>query len=202
VGREERVAGGEESYAERLLRLQDAGWRKVLPVQLPYALHLKALAARGTTLEVGCGVGRNLRVLGQNAVGVDIDREAVEYVSRTLGRRAYTSDQFLAWFPRDPGFDNLLFSHVLEHLACRDVARLVATYLPYLRRGGRVIVITPQERGYASDRTHRCFLDFRSAAALADALGLSVERQYSFPFARPLGKVFAYNEFVTLLRAA
>ena len=37
-------------------------------------------------------------------------------------------------------------------------------------------------------------------AALCTALGLTVEKQYSFPFPRFAGKVFTYNEFVTVAR--
>ena len=32
------------------------------------------------------------------------------------------------------------------------------------------------------------------------ALGLTVDRQFSFPFPRAVGKVFTYNEFVTIAR--
>ena len=83
----------------------------------------------------------------------------------------------------------------------RVVIGMVARYLPNLRSGGRVIIITPQERGYESDSTHVVFFDFAAGAKLAQALGMTVERQYSFPFPRPFGRLFRYNEFITLLRA-
>jgi hypothetical protein len=35
---------------------------------------------------------------------------------------------------------------------------------------------------------------------LSEALGLGVARQYSFPLPRFAGKVFTYNEFVTVAR--
>jgi hypothetical protein len=35
---------------------------------------------------------------------------------------------------------------------------------------------------------------------MARALGLSVRRQYSFPFPRFAGRAFTYNEFVTVAR--
>ena len=42
--------------------------------------------------------------------------------------------------------------------------------------------------------------EFDSARRLASDLGLKIERQYSFPFRRSVGKMFLYNKFMTLLR--
>ena len=75
-----------------------------------------------------------------------------------------------------------------------------APYLPYLRPDAVVVLICPQERGFASDPTHTVFTDQAALGALAGELGLSVERQFSFPFFRPVGRVFTYNEFVTVAR--
>jgi hypothetical protein len=44
------------------------------------------------------------------------------------------------------------------------------------------------------------FCGFPEVASLCEQVGLHVVRQYSFPFPRPVGKVFPYNEFVTLAR--
>jgi hypothetical protein len=71
-----------------------------------------------------------------------------------------------------------------------------------VRPGGKVVLICPQERGYASDATHVRFTDFAGLTDLCRALDLSVTRQYSFPFPRPLGRVFTYNEFVVVARTA
>lgn len=76
-----------------------------------------------------------------------------------------------------------------------DAVALVESYLPYLRRPGRVVLITPQERGYASDATHVEFVDLDGLADIARRCGLHVDRARSFPFPRAVGKVFTYNEF-------
>jgi hypothetical protein len=59
-----------------------------------------------------------------------------------------------------------------------------------------VVFICPQEKGWATDDTHIRFVDFDGLQALCRDLGLTVERQFSFPFPRPAGRVFPYNEFV------
>jgi len=63
-----------------------------------------------------------------------------------------------------------------------------------------VVLICPQERGFASDPTHTVFVDQPALAALAEELGLRTQRQYSFPLPRRAGKLFTYNEFVTVAR--
>ena len=81
-----------------------------------------------------------------------------------------------------------------------EAARLLADYLPYVRPGGQVVLITPQEAGYRSDATHVTFTDLEALAKLVTSLGLEITTRYSFPLPRPAGRVFKYNEFVLLAR--
>jgi SAM-dependent methyltransferase len=186
-------------YAERLRRLEGVWWKRLLDVQAPYRWNLRRLAL-GRTLDVGCGIGRNLRNLGPDSVGVDHNPESVR-IARQRGLRAYTVEEFLASAYARPGaFDSLLLAHLVEHMSGADAERVVGMYLPFLKVGGRALFITPQERGYVSDPTHVRFCGFPEVAALAGALGLSVERRYSFPFPRFAGRLFTYNEFNVLAR--
>jgi hypothetical protein len=91
-----------------------------------------------------------------------------------------------------------LLAHVLEHMSEADAIALVHEYLPFVRTGGRVVFITPQERGYRSDPSHVEFMDDARLAQIASTLNLPVRRRYSFPFPRALGKLFVYNEFVVV----
>ena len=50
----------ELEYAQRLQQLQQARWKLALDVQRPYRWNLERLCS-GRVLEVGCGIGRNLR---------------------------------------------------------------------------------------------------------------------------------------------
>jgi SAM-dependent methyltransferase len=184
-------------YTERLRRLGGARWKQALNTQAPYRWNIRRLNL-GRTLDVGCGIGRNLTHIGGNGVGVDHNPTSVEFC-RAQGLEAYTIEDFLASKHAGPdAFDALLAAHLLEHMPEPDARGIVASYLPYVRSGGRVVFITPQERGYASDATHMRFVGFPEGAAMASALGLNVVRQYSFPFPRAAGKLFTYNEFVTV----
>jgi SAM-dependent methyltransferase len=184
-----------QSYADRLNTLQGKKWKKWLNVQAPYRANLRRYKL-GRTLDVGCGNGRNLGALPTGSVGVDHNAELVGS-ARKLGLDAYTVDEFFANknVSAPASYDAILAAHLIEHLQLDEARSVMTSYLPLLRPGGRVVFITPQERGYASDPTHVVFADFAELSRLSEDLGLTTTRQYSFPFPRSMGKLFIYNEF-------
>lgn len=185
------------SYSSRLARLERRWVRRLVDVQAPYRWNIRRLA-RGFVLDVGCGLGRNLEHLGGHGVGVDHNLHSVE-IARSRGLRAFTPVEFTdSEFAAVGRFDVLLSAHVLEHLEPADAVGLLRTYLPYVRPGGRAILICPQRAGYRSDATHVSYLDDRALGAMAEECGLGVVRVQSFPFPRWSGRVFRYNETVVV----
>ena len=77
---------------------------------------------------------------------------------------------------------------------------LIRQYLPHIISGGRVMLITPQERGQRSDETHVRLMDVAALTSLAKQCGLEIERISSFPLPRLFGRWFIYNETVTIAR--
>ncbi|MDN5768153.1 MAG: hypothetical protein L0H78_20335 [Humibacillus sp.] len=72
---------------------------------------------------------------------------------------------------------------------------LLTSYLPYLRPGGSVFVVCPQEVGYRSDPTHVSFTTDADISRICRAVGSTPVKADGFPFPRPVGKLFLYNEF-------
>lgn len=191
----------EAAYADRLRRLEGAWWKRLLDVQRPYRKHLRGLRL-GFVLDVGCGLGRNLRNLGgrEAGVGVDHNPDAVA-VTVAHGHIAFTPEDFRrSRFAVAGCFDTLLLSHVAEHMPFDEAVALLRLYLPYVKAGGRAVIITPQDAGFRSDPTHVEFLDLAALERLARAAELAPEAAYSFPFPRVVGRVFKYNEFVLVAR--
>jgi len=181
-------------YAERLRAKQSVWWKRRLDVQRPYRHNLRRQQL-GRTLDVGCGIGRQLGVLDPGSVGVDHNAHSVA-VARQAGLPAYTVEEFLASVhARARAFDSMLLAHVVEHLPRDEALGVVRSYLPFVRPGGHVMFICPQEVGYRSDPTHVRFYDGAALVELAAELGLQPGQWWSFPFPRLLGKVFVYNEF-------
>jgi len=189
----------DRDYTARLQAETDRGWKRLFGAQAPYRRHIKRVV-EGRVLDVGCGIGRNLHHLDGNGVGVDLNPYSVE-VARQQGLTAYTVDEFEASPDAERGgYDTVLLAHVLEHMTLHQASDLVGDYLRYLGPGGRVVTIVPQEAGFASDPTHVAFVGLGEVAVIEGRHGLSREKAYSFPFPRPAGRFFKYNETVVLSR--
>ncbi len=187
--------GGEE-YTDRLNRLQTPLWKRVLDVQAPYRWNLRRLLGDREVLEVGCGIGRCLSHLAPRGVGVDHNQHSIEECRRR-GLTAFTSDEFAETEYAKPGrFGGMLAAHLVEHMPREDAVKILAGYLDYLAPDARLVLICPQERGYASDSTHVVFSDFEALTDVAEQLGFTTTKQQSFPLPRFAGKAFTYNEFV------
>ncbi len=187
-------------YTDRLTRLGEARWKRLLDVQAPYRWNLRRLLGGRRVLDVGCGIGRNLQNLDEGSVGVDHNAESVA-VCRARGLAAVTPDE-MSDHPEigDGAFDGLLAAHLLEHLPADSAPDVLRPYLRYLAPDARIVLICPQERGYRSDATHTVYFDDALLARTLEAVGATVTAQRSFPFPRAAGRWFTYNEFVTVGR--
>ena len=130
-------------YCQHLVDVQTVWWKRILCVQAPYRWNLKRLKP-GFTLDIGCGIGRQLVNMGANGVGVDHNLESVK-VARKRGLRAFTPAEFNRSGFNVPGrFDSILLSHVAEHMTRKEVISLLSEYTYLLKPEGKLIMITPQ----------------------------------------------------------
>jgi len=129
------------------------------------------------------------------SVGVDHNGTSLAIV-RSRGLTALTTKEWETSELRVPeAYDGMLVAHVIEHMSPEQGREVMESYVPYLRPGGRVLFICPQERGYASDPTHVRWTTGEDLMGLGRDLGLEPEQWTSFPLPRVIGKVFTHNEF-------
>lgn len=181
------------SYTEQLIKEQRKKIKSKLKWMNPYALHVKKVCV-GRVLDVGCGIGRNLEYLGNRAVGVDHNKDSIIF-AQSRGFNAVTTEELDKKYEKN-SFDTLLMAHLLEHMPQKEGKELVSHYKQYLKPGGRVVVICPQEMGFKHDDTHVEFLDFKSIESILNSNDISRIKKYSFPFFRFMGKFYVFNEFV------
>ncbi|MCL3817335.1 class I SAM-dependent methyltransferase [Aeromicrobium wangtongii] len=188
-------------YTDRLKRVGGQRWKQVLDVQRPYRWNARRLLGDRHVLDVGCGIGRNLEHLSPNAVGVDHNASSIREC-RARGLRAFTTDEFFGDFESHRGaYTGLIAAHLVEHMRPEQAVEILRSYSDALAPKARVVLICPQEKGYASDETHVTFSDLDTLSSVARDCGWTVQKQFSFPFPRPAGKVFRYNEFVLVAEA-
>lgn len=96
----------------------------------------------GKLLDIGCGYGRNLKVLrehGIDAVGVEVNSEIVK-IAVASGLPCNTVEEFERV---RASFDGLLMSHIIEHFPPRELFGFMDRYLDRLNVGGHLVIATP-----------------------------------------------------------
>lgn len=107
--------------------------------------------ARPRVLDVGCGYGRNLKLLrdaGYEVLGVDVNPITVE-ANRKAGLACVSAAEFPSL--NEGRFDVVLMSHIIEHFAPEALLGFIDGYLDRLNAGGHLIVVTPLMSPYFYD---------------------------------------------------
>jgi len=185
-----------KKYTEVLVKGSGANWKQKLDVQRPYRWNLRRLNM-GKTLDVGCGIGRNLGNLSKDSVGVDHNKHSIE-LAKKAGHNAITVDEFkkrTSQYKKN-SFKSMLLAHVLEHMSTKQGTAIIKEYLPYVEE--KVVIICPQKKGFTTDETHVNFLSHADIENILIDCGLEIERSYSFPFHKKVGDYFTYNETVVV----
>ena len=103
----------------------------------------------GKLLDVGCGNGvrlAQLRTLGWDVHGQDVDAVAVGYARDNLGIEAHLAPLEDIGFAGE-SFDCVTLNHVIEHVP--DPIRLITECRRILRKNGVLVVVTPNASSFA-----------------------------------------------------
>ncbi|WP_372382093.1 class I SAM-dependent methyltransferase [Xanthomonas sp. NCPPB 1068] len=161
---------------------------------------MRRIFPKGCILDVGCGFGRLLKVLPPGSVGVDHNIDMVG-AARLRGLDVVDTTAFGQRFHASGAcFDGLLCAHMVEHLTAQQGHEILSGYLTKLRPGSKVLLITPQARGYRADPTHLSYYNLAALMEFADRLGLQEIEGISYPFPEWAGSWFTYNENIVTAR--
>ncbi|MEA4873654.1 MAG: class I SAM-dependent methyltransferase [Synergistaceae bacterium] len=135
-----------------------------LKVYLPFVLPFKEIYDKCNVLDIGCGRGEWLELMGENefsAIGVDFDDGMLE-ACKELALNAINKDALLA-LKKLPNESQVVVSgfHVAEHLPFKVLLDVVKESIRVLKPGGLLILETPNAEniyvgtlGFYTDPTH------------------------------------------------
>jgi ubiquinone/menaquinone biosynthesis C-methylase UbiE len=106
----------------------------------------------GRLLDVGCGDGRFLHAMrrrGWQVEGLDFDHAAAEQARRQFGLTVHLGQLSEVQLPAE-SFDAVTLRHVIEHVP--NPAAVLADCRRLLRKGGRMVVVTPNTESWGLGR--------------------------------------------------
>ena len=184
-------------YTKYYLKKFNIWYRRLFPIDIPFKFIAKA-CCKGKILDIGCGPGRYLAFFKDKAIGVDHNRDFIEY-TRNRGFKTYLTEDFFKANIQEK-FDTLLFSHILEHMNFQEGIKLIKRYLPYLKNQGRIVIIVPHGYCYNNDPTHVLYYDKKKIEELAYCLNYKLIKNFYHPFPDYLSKWFITDGIYILKR--
>lgn len=151
--------GFDRLYAEEQIRRSRHPLRRLVK---GFYLRETLREVQGSTVDFGCGAGQLLARLPKDSLGLEVNPHLIAAL-RSQGLTVQQSQGTMVDFELrnlpSGRFRSLVIAHVLEHLP--DPAVALSVLLASCRRIGiqRVVVIVPGAKGFASDPTHKTFID-------------------------------------------
>jgi 2-polyprenyl-3-methyl-5-hydroxy-6-metoxy-1,4-benzoquinol methylase len=168
---------------------------------LIYPKYLRAFKP-GMVYDIGCGFGAFLafmRARGLPVKGFDSNPGLVELCARKGFE--VTLENITCPARRYPPAPNLICDNVLEHLSEEEIDSFFRHLDHFCEPGGNLLVIVPNRKGYASDPTHKTFVELDLIQAMARKHALHLDQYYLHPIPRAeCGARYIFNMSVFVLQ--
>jgi hypothetical protein len=171
--------------------------------------YLKDIAGycTGKTIDFGCGVGELLQYLDKGSLGLEVNPVAVHFCkAHGMEVNLYDpeTDQYRLSMIPEHCCTTFTMNHVLEHI--ENAAEVVSALFKSCHRLGikRIVLTVPGIKGYASDPTHRSFIDqgFFEKNKLWDNPYYTRVQEKHFPVnSATFGEYFTHNEWRIIFNA-
>ncbi len=186
----------DEHYAREQLRRSQHLFRRLIK---RFYLNNVVNDVIGPTLDVGCGAGQLLDKLPNGSLGLDINVFLINELT-ALGKNVSYYDLIedncrFSGIPTNT-FKTLVLSHVLEHFDEAAVTMRKLFAAASTLGIARIIIVVPGKLGYASDSTHRTFIDnaYITNNQLERCSGYQITKRSHFPLPNVFGDHFIYEE--------
>lgn len=159
-----------------------------------YPRYVKELRP-GNVCDLGCGFGAFLAYATKKKIpvtGIDSNPALVEHCQQ--GGWQVSLDNLVSPSLSYTPASNVLCDNVLEHLTGEQIDTFLSNLPRFLQPGGCALFAVPNRKGYASDPTHKTFVDRALLEGMAKRHGLTLNHAFLHPLPwKWLGDRYIFN---------
>lgn len=166
-------------------------------------LYLKKIVdyCLGNSIDIGCGNGSLLQILGDDSVGFEVNQEAVK-LCKNKNLDVYEIPENNPWNTVKKHLplncQTIVLSHVLEHIENPEffLTQLLDFAINYKIK--RIVLVSPGKKGFLSDKTHIKFIcaNWLKKNNFIEKYSLKIVKNLHFPFNNhKVGHLFTHNEW-------
>lgn len=152
-------------------------------------------------LDLGCGWGFYFKI-NPFAYGIDFNANCVRYL-KSLGYKVIQEDIRNQLSFRGDFFKCVICHDVLEHMELKDIEKIFLRVHDILEPQGIFLILIPNRKGFEYGLKlnvgHKYFITPEEIFLITKGK-FAVEKHYSYPLPRFVGRYFAHNKEVIILK--
>lgn len=152
-------------------------------------------------VDVGCGIGIFLNYGSINSIGLDINPYNINSINLKNKRKGLLIKNDGKFPIKSSSFNSIICDQVLEHI--EDPSLLISEISRIVKRGGKIIIGLPLEKGFKSDPDHKIFYTLNSLKnKFCEKYPLSYSYHFYFPLpVKIFGKFFSWQYMYVIFKS-